>query len=234
MPINDDIYNPNEAVSLPVENAAGDTVKPVLICEELGIPIHFDPRRGEFVANMNRDTEGRGTSALLHTSSFQEILRRIRERALTVPVKAFVIDYGTSREQVIRLTPCEVIEHHKGRQRPYVVRYESVEWVRRPGGAQPDTIKRTRVRQAGDVYLPTPEQVGQLRDVLLRELDMKRRHTEEADAMRAEARVAWEGLTKLGSDAIRYVQATGQQTAATPEDLGLVTFDSTEEGSNDE
>lgn len=224
----DDVYHPGTPVDLPVEHKGGRTGdeypdhpnRRTHVATELGVEIYFDAGTRDFRARVHQIQHGRGGSAELHSADFGEILERIRERALVVPVKGYAVATHESRragEDPVELEPVEVIEYHPTRNAPFVVRYHGRAYR---AGRWHEGIQ---TRQCGQVYVPTPEQVDDVRRAMVNLIATKARHAEELDAANRAVAAARERLTTLDRARLKHVQQTGQQ-AIDPSGLGLPVF----------
>jgi len=190
-----------EPTKLPTK---GESVQ---VYEELGVPILFDPYNRQFHA-----TIGAGRLAAdLESPDFEKIVQRIRQRTLVEPVQAYRIyvsqAYGEERGFVgnVTVSKVEVIEHHQGRQDPYVARGE-------PGryGVHAD---RATSYGPSDLYLPKPADLEALQ-ALADELAAEReRHQQAMRVLTGRVNERMNQIRKLTPSDVRYVQRTGEQVA---------------------
>lgn len=202
---------------------------PAKVYTELGVDIYFNPSDREFSADMNARLNGRGSSSKLHSTDFDAVVQRIRSRALVAPVDAYTLyvdssAYRNNAEARVTVTPCTVVEYHKGRQEPFVIIKTAEETVRqhRTGVETKRVVRRYLMEDR--VYLPTPEQIEALRAAAQEHVDVQvENHRREADA-RAKLQAAANAVTQLTAADLKYVQQSGEQKAVAPEDLGALVY----------
>jgi len=209
-----------QPVDLPIEIEADQPDK-VQVHIELGVPIFFSPRTRQFTAKL-RPHPGQGSSSDLRSNDFDNVVQRIRARALVVPVAAYQLDYhrqDADDDTLVRVIPCTVIEHHPRRLEPYVVLIE-------------DGTRRSYTTDVA--YLPRPEHIERLREITRAIRDEGRRHRTENERLLELQRRAVAAIPQLGADQIHYVQEGGAQVAVAPEMLGAIVYDVIEDDTDQE
>lgn len=217
---------PNETVGLPIE-----TEGRVLVHTELGVEIYFTPATAMFSAQMT-GVQGRGSASELHAPDFPSVVARIRERALVVPVEAYLLSIDELAEddaELVRAHPCTILEHHPRRGCPFVVRV--VERTQRSRFATDEraTFPVRRVRTVERAYLPDPESLARLVAATRAIRDEHRRHRAELERLQGAQRVALDAVGRVGPDDLVAIQAGGDQRARAPGELGAVVYEEEEE-----
>ncbi len=220
----DDIQpdRPGEPANLP--SVEGERVQ---VYTELGVPIYFDPTSREFLASVGApESEGQP----LHSADFAEILKRIRQRCLTEPVKAYLIQMHVSQyrrphhgEQLVSVDEVTIVEYHKGRNAPFVIETKGKQLRRlRPYGKETETVDVVRLEQTDrDMYLPTAEDIARLNDIATRMQAEWDRHNTAMHDLEAEKTQAFIEIRRVTQADITYVQKKHEQIA----EPGLTTFD---------
>lgn len=205
----------------------------VLVHTELGVPIYFDVTAREFSATISATT-GRGETSILHSAEFAVLLRRIRERALVVPVSAYQvrIDYqAESDDGLVVVSPCTVVEYHPKRNAPFVIQVLAPERARRRGlGTAPTGRLEVQTRAVWDVCLPEPEHIEKLRQAVRAERDEDLRHRAESERLRARTRAVEREIPRVTATDVRSVQQHNRQLAAAAEAVGAAVYDADDDG----
>lgn len=225
---------PGEPVELPVELGPDEPARQ-LVHTELGVPIFFDAVLGRFEARMH-PVEGRGSESVLHAERYDAILTKIRERALVVPVVAYLLamdELAEDDEALVRAIVCTVVEYHHRRQEPYVIRVD--EPARR--SAYSPLLGRSRtvtmVRTTDRVYLPEAGHLDALRAATRAIRDEHDRHRAAVTRLLGDQRDALDAIPLLTPTRLGAVQVTGEQPSVGPAALGLVVFDRREDEEDD-
>lgn len=208
----------DETVDLPIE-VPRDEPSRVRVHVELGIPIYFSPTTRAFTARLS-PVSGRGAAMTLAAKDFDTLVGRIRKRALVVPVEAYTIETNpgaTDEDDVVRVVPVLVIEHHIRRDQPYVVRLAETD--RRSG------LPVSRIRPMRELYLPQPSHVERLRAAYRAIREEDARHKAARAALLRAAHDAMDAVPLLEPEQIKYVQESDTQVAASHASVGAVVFD---------
>lgn len=211
----------SQPADLPPQTEDGRPARRVHVHEELGVPIYFEPTTANFVARVGT-MRGRGAANELHSAIFEVILRKIRERALVVPVSGYQLATDVRAETdegLVLVQPVTVVEYHPRRVAPFVI--EVVEPERRRSGSP---LVR-RIRTAERVYLPEPEHIDQLRRCVRALRDEQRRYEAERTRLSAALDRAYAAVPLLDGGDVHYVQHERTQLAAEAASVGAVVFD---------
>lgn len=208
----------NEPVELPIERPS-DLPARVRVHTELGVAIYFTPSTRKFTARLS-PVSGRGGGVDLSSLDFDAIVIKIRRRALLVPIQAYQITFDSLAihdEDIVRVVPVTVIEHHAKRLEPFVIRY-------------PETDSRTgrpfqRIRAVREVYLPRPEQVHHLRAAYVALREASRAYANQQAVLLDQAAAALASITRLDAAQVRHIQDGQAQSAAPPSEVGALLFD---------
>jgi hypothetical protein len=210
---------PHQPVDQPIRDQRGNPPMPVLVHEELGIPIYFDPNTQEFSAQIS-GVHGRGESSKLHSQDFKLVIERIRQRALVTPIEAYLVSVNYWDDTApVSVTPCTVLEYHPRRFQPFVIRL--LERVAHQTKLIP------RIRSASQVYLPQPEHLERVTVTVLAQRAEDRRHEEEKRRLEQEVKAALLAIPQLNAQDVRSVQKDQQQVAQSAEALGVAVYDAT-------
>jgi hypothetical protein len=222
---------PGRPAELPIDNRAHPRPEPVKVWTENGTDVFFDVTARRFEALLD------GSTSPIRSADFDEVLKRIRARSLVEPVVGYVItchdgfyrrrDDVTPESPIVTVDRVTVVEHHKGRQDPFVVESTERQAARisygRTPSVPPETVVRVTLQR--DIHLPTAEQVATLVDACTRLQEEHWRHAEALKQLGAEKQAALGAIRQLGPADITYVQKKREQVA----EPGLATFDLTDE-----
>lgn len=220
-------------VELPIRaEGTGNPPPRVKVHVELGIPIYFDPASAQFSAHVGAPVQGKGSASELHSADFALIVERVRERALVTPVQGYLVSVNhlsESDEGLVQVRACTVIEHHPRRQMPFVVRVVEEgpknRWDR--AGGPPKMVER--IRSTSEVMLPTPADIKRVRDAQRAVLDEEERHKKAQQRLYQGVRDALNAIPRLTTHHLKSVQASQQQVAQAPEELGVAIYDALDE-----